>query len=118
MAQVSGDCELSTCPLQTPKVNVSLSRELEAQLAKAYALQSQSDFRVYRLLMQSTGLPETDLPGVEECHSLHYLQMACEKVAKAYRLRDTLGFSEENLYSHVAFSGFIQNLLKSPQTCG
>ena len=44
MAQVSGDCELNTCPLQTPKVDVPLSKELETQLAKAYALQSQSDF--------------------------------------------------------------------------
>ena len=41
--------------------------------------------------------------------------MACEKIAKAYRLRDTLSFSEEDLYSHVAFSGFVQNLLKAPE---
>lgn len=85
MAQVSGDCELNTCPLQVPKTNNLLSKELEAQLARAYALQSQSDFRVYRLLMQSAGLPESDLPGVEECHS------------------------------HVVFAGFVQNLLKAPE---
>lgn len=41
--------------------------------------------------------------------------MACEKIAKAYRLRDTSVFSEEDLYSHVIFSGFILALLKSPQ---
>ncbi len=110
MAQVSGDCELNNCPLQAPKEVVALSKELETRLAQAYALQSQSDFRVYRALLQSADLLET-----EECHRLHYLQMACEKIAKAYRLRDTRSFSEEDLYSHVVFSGFIQTLLKAPQ---
>lgn len=110
MAQVSGDCELNNCPLQAPKEAAVLSKELETSLAQAYASQSQSDFRVYQALLQSADLLET-----EECHSLHYLQMACEKIAKAYRLRDTVRFSEEDLYSHVVFSGFIQTLLKSPQ---
>ena len=27
--------------------------------------------------------------GAVACHQLHYLQMVCEKLAKAYRLRDT-----------------------------
>lgn len=40
--------------------------------------------------------------------------MACEKIAKAYRLRDTPSYTEEDLYSHVAFSRFILNLLKAP----
>ena len=110
MAQVSGDCKLNNCPLQSPKEAVVISKELETRLAKAYAFQSQSDFRVYRALLQSA-----DLLEIEECHRLHYLQMACEKIAKAYRLRDTISFSEEDLYSHVVFSGFIQTLLKAPQ---
>lgn len=73
-------------------------------LAKAYATQSQSDYAVYELLA-----------SVEECHRLHYLQMACEKIAKAYRLRDTQAPLEEALTSHVAFSKFVDNLLASPQ---
>jgi hypothetical protein len=68
-------------------------------------VQSQSDFRVY------LGF----LPEVEDCHRLHYLQMACEKIAKAYRLRDTRIALEEEMRSHIAFSLFIENLLESPQ---
>ena len=63
-----------------------------------------SDFVVY----------QTHLQNAEECHCLHYLQMACEKIAKAYRLRDTPSFTEEDLYSHVVFSRLILNLLKAP----
>jgi hypothetical protein len=40
--------------------------------------------------------------------------MACEKIAKAYRLRDTPSFTEEDLYTHVVFSRLILNLLKAP----
>lgn len=39
--------------------------------------------------------------------------MACEKIAKAYRLRDTPSFTEADLYSHVAFSKFIPGFLKA-----
>ena len=44
--------------------------------ALAYARQGHSDFAIYQLLA---------LRGVAVCHPLHYLQMACEKIAKAYR---------------------------------
>jgi len=44
--------------------------------------------------------------------------MACEKIAKAYRLRDTPSFTKEHLYSHVAFSKFILAFLKAPQLKG
>lgn len=105
MAQVKGNCSLTDCPLQRQQAVPRLSDALRGQLAEAYAAQSQSDFRLYRDILQS----------VEECHSLHFLQMACEKIAKAYRLRDTPSFTEEDLYSHIALSGFIQNFLKAPQ---
>lgn len=105
MAQVRGNCFLSNCPLQTTQTALPLPPETKQLLARAYAVQSQSDFRVYRDFLQDA----------EECHRLHYLQMACEKIAKAYRLRDTPNFLEENLYSHVIFSRFILNLLTSPQ---
>jgi len=41
--------------------------------------------------------------------------MACEKIAKAYRLRDTESFTEDDLYSHVVFSKFILGFLKARQ---
>lgn len=41
--------------------------------------------------------------------------MACEKIAKAYRLKDTKTFTTDELYSHIAFSKFILNLLKAQQ---
>lgn len=72
------------------------------RLADTYAEQSRSDFTVYRLHLQNA----------EECHRLHYLQMACEKIAKAYRLRNPVTFSFEDLYSHVVFSKFIIIFLK------
>lgn len=105
MAQVQGDCSLGECPLQKLKKALALPLDVKHRLAEAYAEQSQSDFRVYREYLQSA----------EECHRLHYLQMACEKIAKAYRLRDTSAFTEDDLYSHVMFSRFILALLKAPQ---
>jgi hypothetical protein len=61
-----------------------------ARVAAAYLQQGRSDFDIYKKLV--------DVP---ECHRLHYLQMACEKIAKAYRLRDTQTSLEENLLSFV-----------------
>ena len=80
-----------------------LSMQAREQLADAYAAQSRSDFTVYRL----------HLTSAEECHRLHYLQMACEKIAKAYRLRDRVSVNLDDLYSHVVFSKFIVIYLKS-----
>ncbi len=47
------------------------------------------------------------------CHELHHLQMACEKVAKAYRLRDTSVDIETEMSGHAAFSQFIETYLVS-----
>jgi hypothetical protein len=49
--------------------------------ADAFLRQARSDLAVYHLL---SGRSERDIP---RCHALHYLQMACEKIAKAYRIR-------------------------------
>lgn len=73
--------------------------------AKAYARQSLSDFKVFEFLSNSE--------GIEECHRLHFLQMACEKIAKAYRFRDTTKGSEDLLTSHVGFSTFLRIYLNS-----
>lgn len=43
---------------------------------QAFARQACSDFETRDLLLQQPGLPQ--------CHQLHYLQMALEKVAKAH----------------------------------
>ncbi len=55
------------------------------------------------------------LQDAEECHRLHFLQMACEKIAKAYRLSDAETFATNDLYSHVAFSKFILYFLRTQQ---
>lgn len=105
MTQVTGDCRQSDCPLQTVRLRADLSEGERVRLADAYAEQSRSDFRVYN----------EHLRGAEECHRLHYLQMACEKIAKAYRIRDLVALGSHDLYSHLAFSMFIVGFLKNPQ---
>ena len=47
--------------------------------AEAFRCQADSDFSVFLLLQGHS--------SVAECHPLHYLQMATEKLAKAIRLR-------------------------------
>ena len=49
--------------------------------ASAFLRQGASDLTVHELLAARDELPL--------CHALHYLQMACEKIAKAYRARNT-----------------------------
>lgn len=67
--------------------------------AGAFIAQARSDWSVYRLLSQRA--------EVARCHQLHYLQMACEKVAKAYRLRDTNSAVDELVSKHSGFSKFV-----------
>lgn len=74
--------------------------------ADAFARQARSDMAVCELLLPINKL--------ERCHKLHYLQMACEKIAKAYRLRDMGMTIEETESSHKAFSKFIEGHFKSP----
>src|SRR5215211_6949959 len=74
--------------------------------ASAFAAQSQSDWQAYDLLAAATHLPA--------CHQLHSLQMACEKIAKAYRCRDKTVNLEELLKRHVGFSKFMGSFLTSP----
>jgi hypothetical protein len=42
--------------------------------------QAWSDWQAYEALTRVSELPR--------CHALHYLQMACQKLGKAYRLRN------------------------------
>lgn len=79
--------------------------------ARAFLSQGRSDLRVYDLLVAQ---PEETVPA---CHALHYLQMACEKIAKAYRIRDTsaqLSGPNNLLRRHVGFVKFMSAFLLSP----
>jgi hypothetical protein len=79
--------------------------------ARAFLWQGTSDLEVYDLLAAQ---PEKKVP---RCHALHYLQMACEKIAKAYRIRDTnaeLHGEGGLLRRHVGFEKFMGALLLSP----
>lgn len=67
-----------------------------SDLSRAYLAQARSDFQVFEFLL---GAPRAAVP---ECHPLHYIQMATEKLAKAIMLAmEADGFDR---FSHVAFS--------------
>jgi len=74
--------------------------------AVGFAVQSRSDWQVYGRLAADQQMPA--------CHELHYLQMACEKIAKAYRCRDTSADLEDLLKRHVGFAKFMGSFLASP----
>ncbi len=85
--------------------------ELRGKWAEAFLRQGRSDLQVYDHLV---ALGESQVP---RCHSLHYLQMACEKIAKAYRIRDTnaeLDGERGLLRRHVGFEKFMRALVLSP----
>lgn len=67
--------------------------------ADAFIDQARSDWAVYRLLAAHD--------DVVVCHELHYLQMVCEKLAKAYRLRDTKAAVDELVSKHTGFAKFV-----------
>lgn len=72
--------------------------------ARAYARQAGSDWELYTLLEEQ----QANL-----CHRVHYLQMASEKIAKAYRFRDTDTPVEQLLRHHVGFTKFFNQFLRS-----
>lgn len=76
--------------------------------AEAFATQGRSDWALYKHL---TGLAKPSFP---QCHALHYLQMATEKIAKAYRLRDTAGDVDELVKHHTGFVEFVNAFFRSP----
>jgi hypothetical protein len=73
--------------------------------ASAFARQSRSDWEVYELLNERV---------VHVCHPLHYLQMACEKIGKAYRCRNTETELAQLFSRHVGFEKFLRMYLASP----
>lgn len=75
--------------------------------AAAYHRQASSDWKLFVEL-----LARGDVPA---CHALHFLQMATEKLAKAYRFRDTATSEDALLTKHVGFQKFLNSFLLSPQ---
>ncbi len=71
--------------------------------ANAFAEQGHSDLRTYDILSNA------DAPS---CHSLHYLQMATEKIAKAYQVAGS--YWPPRKKSHVAAVEFVKNYYSSP----
>jgi hypothetical protein len=74
--------------------------------AKAYFEQACSDWSIF---VEFHG--REDIPRAQ---ALHYLQMATEKLAKAYRLCDSLTNLETILTSHVGFPEFFNTFLRAP----
>jgi hypothetical protein len=103
-----------------------VSEGRRARFAEAFYRQGRSDWQAYKLLVSadasafwqahSSIAPAASslAEEVPACHSLHYLQMACEKIAKAYRLRDTTGDLDEITSKHTGFTKFINTFLRSP----
>lgn len=77
--------------------------------AEAFAAQGRSDWAVYQHLSTLT------YPSLPWCHALHYLQMATEKIAKAYRIRDTNANVEDVVKHHAGFEEFINSFFRSRQ---
>ena len=69
--------------------------------------QARSDWELFERLQ--------GMPNVAACHHLHYLQMACEKLAKAYHFRDTDTLPSSLLTQHIGLAKFINSFLLSPR---
>ena len=87
---------------QSVRVTITIeSPHTRNEWSHAYAKQGASDLKVYRLLATSGA-------GISECHRLHYLQMAGEKIGKAYQFRHTSKSIEALSSKHVALADFIK----------
>lgn len=65
--------------------------------------QAESDYRIFGLLRRE---------GVPPCHSLHYLQMATEKLAKASFWAD----NQAPAMKHVGFAKFLRRFGNTPRS--
>ncbi len=77
-----------------------------ATWSAAFHRQAESDWKVFLLLQ-----PISDVPP---CHALHYLQMATEKLAKAWRLLQPGVAVNQIMMHHVGLPAFINAYLLSP----
>jgi hypothetical protein len=74
----------------------------------AFATQGRSDWAVYKYLSALSK------PSFPQCHTLHYLQMATEKIAKAYRIRDTSADVNDLVRHHTGFVEFVNQFFRCP----
>ncbi|MDQ2799409.1 MAG: hypothetical protein M3Y13_07175 [Armatimonadota bacterium] len=63
--------------------------------SQAFAVQAWADWQAYSVLSRTEGLPP--------CQSLHFLQMTCEKLCKAYEYRSGT-YSGRTAASHVVIA--------------
>ena len=63
------------------------------QYARAFFRRARADFEIFLRLGRVEGVPR--------CHHLHFLQMACEKLAKAHRFRAGSATPDHLLSSHA-----------------
>jgi len=75
--------------------------------AGAYHRQARSDWRLFRELFAR--------PDHPRCHALQHLQMATEKLGKAYRFRDTDTPAARLRSEHGGFSKFLMMFIKRPE---
>lgn len=73
--------------------------------AEAYLEQARSDWQLWQLIR------DNKQPG---CHQLHYLQMSCEKLGKAFLIAGKLISFEQAQSSHLAFKRFLQVASRNP----
>jgi len=72
--------------------------------AEAFILQARSDYAIFKSLGSS--------PDTPECHRLHYLQMATEKLAKYHACLGTTGAPKK---THSALVSLLRQLPNMPQ---
>lgn len=73
--------------------------------ADAYLKQAKAEWRVWKELCQTSGIPE--------CVRLHLLQMSMEKLGKAYRLRLGATSIDDATRHHVAFEKTVSAILNA-----
>ena len=73
--------------------------------ARAFLEQARSDWQMWQLIHSQK------LPG---CHELHYLQMTCEKLGKAFLIAGRSISPQQAKASHVAFKRFLQVAARNP----
>lgn len=67
--------------------------------AKAFLEQARSDWQMWQIVH------DQELP---DCHALHYLQMTCEKLGKAFLIAGETITPQKASTSHLAFKRFLQ----------
>jgi DNA-binding transcriptional MerR regulator len=92
---------------QSVRVTITIeSPHTRSDWSRAYTKQGVSDLSVYRHLTSAGA-------SINDCHRLHYLQMASEKIAKGYQFRYTNKSIEALSSSHAGLPEFINSYCQS-----